>query len=159
MWLPFLRSFSSDSKNTSLSKCNIGSLMPFPHSFSLDIISTKRQKVLMDVRKWVLLSSNYFPSITESTIGKSTIGYCGSRISPIFIDFMISIKAEIPTKHKFLVGNSILVSNSISVLDLVVKILVLVGFTLFLVLDLMVKNLVTFGSSPFSIRILIIAKS
>ncbi len=66
---------------------------------------------------------------------------------------MISTEARIMVEHRFLVNNLVLV------LDLVVKILVLVGSTSFLVLDLMVKILVLVGSSMFFIRILIIVES
>jgi hypothetical protein len=47
----------------------------FSSSHSLDIISTKREKVPVDARRQVLLSSNNFPSITNSTMGESAPGY------------------------------------------------------------------------------------
>jgi hypothetical protein len=41
--------------------------MPFLRYFLLDIVSTKRQKVPMDARRWILLSSIDFPSMTLMT--------------------------------------------------------------------------------------------
>ncbi len=99
----------------------------------------------MDVKKWVLFSSNYFPSITNSIIGKSAIGYFRSKISLVFTNFTILVEVEIPMEDRILVG------NLVSILDLVIKILVPIGFISFLVLNPMVKILVTIGSSPFSI--------
>jgi hypothetical protein len=78
--MPFSRSFPLNVKNMLLPKCDISSLMPLPHSFSLDIISMKRQKVPMDVRRWVLLSSNDFPSIIDYIARESAPGYFGSEI-------------------------------------------------------------------------------
>jgi len=86
---------SLDFKNLLLPKCGINWLMPFPCSFSLDILSMKRQKVLMDARKRILFSSNDFPSRTDSIERESTTRYSRSRIWPVLIDFVISTKSWI----------------------------------------------------------------
>jgi len=142
--MSFLHSLSLNSENGLLPKCGIGLVMPFSHSFSLDIILTERKKVPMDARKQVLVSSNNFPSTTNSTMGDLVARYFG---------FMILAKVEIPIEHRLLVGNSVLVR------DLVIDILVLVGSTLVSVLDPMVEILVLVGSSLFSVQILIVVKS
>jgi len=92
--MPFPRSFSFDFENALLPKRNINSLISFPHYFSLDIVSTKRQKVPMDVRRRVLLPSIYFPSttlMTNSTMEVSAIEYFKFKIWPIFIKSRISV--------------------------------------------------------------------
>ncbi len=78
--MPFLRFFSLDVENRLLLKCDIDSLMPFPRSISLDIVSMKRQKVPMDVSRWVLFPTNDFPSTTDSIVGELAPRYSGSRI-------------------------------------------------------------------------------
>jgi hypothetical protein len=81
------------------------------------------------------------------------IGYYEFEISLVLANFVILVEVEIMVEHRFLVG------NCVSVLDLVVKILVLVGSTSFLVLSPMVKILVAIGFSPFSVQILIVVES
>jgi len=49
-FVPFSHFFLLDFEKALLPKCDIGSLMPFLRSFVLDTISTKRQKVPMDVK-------------------------------------------------------------------------------------------------------------
>ncbi len=66
------------------------------------------------------------------------------ELAIVYFGSVISTQAGILVEHRVLV-------NLVSVLDLVIKILVLVGFTSFLVLDLMVKILVLVGTSTFSI--------
>ncbi len=121
--------------------------MPFLHSSSLDIVSMKRQKMPMDARRWVLLSSSEFPSTTNFTMGESSAGYYGYGIWPIFINFMILVEVAISMEPRFSVGNLILV------LQLAVEISVPIGSTSFLVLDPMVDILTPVGSSPFLVQV------
>ncbi len=113
--------------------------MPFSHSF------------LLDARRWVLLSSNNFPSTTDSTWESicNRINYWvfGSDIWPVFIDFELLIETRILMEHRFLVSNSVLV------LDFVVEISIPIGSSSFLILDPMVKISILVGFSPFSIGV------
>ncbi len=129
-----------------LPKCGINWLMSFPCFYSLDIISMKRQKVPMDARRQILLSSNNFPSIINFIEGELTTWYSRSKIWPIFIDFAISTKARILVEHRFSIGNLILV------LDPIIEISIPIGSSLFSILDLKVKILVLVGPSLLSIR-------
>jgi hypothetical protein len=64
------------------------------HIFLLGIISTKRQRLLMDVKRQVLLSSNDFPSTIDSTTSESTVGYSRFGIWRVFIDFAILVELK-----------------------------------------------------------------
>ncbi len=60
--------FSLDFKNALLPKHNINSLMLFPRSFLLDTISMNKQKMSMDAKRHVLLSSTNSSSMTLTTV-------------------------------------------------------------------------------------------
>ncbi len=77
-------------------------LMPFSRCFLLDVVSTERQKLPMDAKRWVLLSSIKFLSMTLMTnfsAEESIVGYSRFRIWPIFNDFAISIELGISIVH------------------------------------------------------------
>ncbi len=75
--------------------------------FSLDIVSMKRQKMPMDVSRWVLLPTNDFPSTIDSIVGELAPRYSGSRICLIFTNFVVLAKEGILVEPKFLISNPI----------------------------------------------------
>ncbi len=119
-------------RNALLLKHDIGSLMPFPHSFFLDIISTTRQKVLMDARRRVLPPSIDFPSTTLMTnysVEESTTRYSKSGMKSIFIESRILVACS---KSRILVLEyEFSIRNSFSIIDPTIKISVPLGSSLF----------------------------
>jgi hypothetical protein len=114
--------------------------------FSLDTISTKRQKMPMDARRRVLLLSINFPLTTlmiNFTVEKLVVGYSRSNIWLIFTNFAILANLYndlelgvsivhskfriLVLEHKFLVG------KRFSIMDLMVEISVPIGSSTFLV--------------------------